>query len=66
MSVTWQQSLVLRPHRHCMDRQLRPVDAYDRHDLQQRNPAKTGIAGKFSKSPWPLIRKLHEERFGAG
>jgi hypothetical protein len=24
-----------------------------------------GMAGKFSKSPWPLIRKLHEERFGA-
>lgn len=23
-----------------------------------------GIAGKSSKSPWPLIRKLHEARFG--
>jgi hypothetical protein len=23
-----------------------------------------GMAGKFSKSPWPLIRRLHEERFG--
>jgi len=28
------------------------------------HPAKTGMAGKFSKSPWPLIRRLHEERFG--
>lgn len=25
---------------------------------------KTGMAGRFSKSPWPLIRQLHEERFG--
>jgi hypothetical protein len=25
----------------------------------------TGIAGKSSKSLWPLIRKLHEERFGS-
>jgi hypothetical protein len=25
-----------------------------------------GMAGKSSKSPWPLIRQLHEERFGAG
>jgi hypothetical protein len=24
----------------------------------------TGIAGKSSKSPWPLIPRLHEERFG--
>jgi hypothetical protein len=23
-----------------------------------------GWSGKFSKSPWPLIRQLHEERFG--
>jgi hypothetical protein len=23
----------------------------------------TGMAGKFSKSPWPLIRKLHHEQF---
>jgi hypothetical protein len=23
-----------------------------------------GWSGKFSKSPWPLIRRLHEERFG--
>src|SRR3984885_16160622 len=23
-----------------------------------------GEGGKFSKSPWPLIRQLHEERFG--
>ncbi len=22
-----------------------------------------GWSGKFSKSPWPLIRRLHEERF---
>lgn len=27
--------------------------------------ANTGIAGKSSKSPWPLIRRLHEERFGS-
>jgi hypothetical protein len=26
--------------------------------------SKTGMAGKFSKSPWPLIRRLHEKRFG--
>lgn len=26
-------------------------------------PAKTGMAGRCSKSPWPLIRRLHEERF---
>jgi hypothetical protein len=25
-----------------------------------------GMAGKFSKSPWPLIRQLHQERFGRG
>jgi hypothetical protein len=31
-------------------------------DLLRHN--KTGMAGKSSKSPWPLIRKLHEERFG--
>jgi hypothetical protein len=28
--------------------------------------SKTGMAGKSSKSPWPLIRRLHEERFGDG
>lgn len=27
--------------------------------------AKNGDGGKFSKSPWPLIRRLHDERFGA-
>jgi hypothetical protein len=26
--------------------------------------SKTGMAGKLSKSPWPLIRKLHHDRFG--
>jgi hypothetical protein len=26
----------------------------------------SGMAGRLSKSPWPLIRRLHEERFGPG
>ena len=30
----------------------------------QSSSGKTGMAGRFSKSPWPLIRRLHEERFG--
>ena len=25
---------------------------------------KTGMAGRFSKSPWPLIRRLYDDRFG--
>ncbi len=25
---------------------------------------KTGMAGRFSKSPWPLIERLHARRFG--
>jgi hypothetical protein len=29
-----------------------------------QNQQMAGMAGKFSKSPWPLIRRLHEERFG--
>ena len=27
-------------------------------------PVNTGMAGKFSKCAWPLIRRLHEERYG--
>jgi site-specific DNA recombinase len=32
------------------------------HGLKSEQMA--GMAGKFSKSPWPLIRRLHDERFG--
>src|SRR5580692_9458027 len=39
---------------------LVPSRAEDRTTTS--NPAKARIAGKSSKSPWPLIRRLHEER----
>jgi hypothetical protein len=45
------------------------TEAKSKEDAEVRtratNPAKTERAGKFSKSPWPLIQTLHEERFGS-
>ncbi len=36
------------------------------HTANVRFLLKTGMAGRLSKSPWPLIRRLHEERFSQG
>jgi len=38
---------------------MRTLCSHNGSDLKRN-----GIVGKSSKSPWPLIRRLHEERFG--
>ncbi len=48
---------------------LSMIDAWDIPANQVRTTAsyrpKTGVVGMFSNAPWPLIRRLHGERFGA-
>ena len=51
-----------------MSRSVRPSCRPNAYNSRVRTTTshrrKTGMAGRLSKSPWSLIRQLHEERFG--